>query len=474
MINELKYWGFTFFCLGIMLCFKFIPPIGALTPIGMQIIGIFIGMIIAYCTVGMVWPSITALVLLGLTVDNGVTGTFKEAFGHPVVLYMFALLMIGKILEESGMTQIFAQWLITLPVAHNRPWVLSTLILLAGFVCALFIGMIAPALICWTIVCEISEKVGYNRGDSWPTYMILSIMFLCTVASFVFPFQLGVVANFGILAQVSGGVLVNQFVPYLCFSTLLVILVFISCILLGKYVIRPDMQLLMNVSSEKGYLRFDRKQKVILILTICFVIGLFLPGILPPGALKNIIDNIGSTGWSALIIALCVALRNDHKPLIDFNKIAAEGVIWDIILMMAAIFSMSAALTTEDTGFSIFIQELLTPLLNNCSPIVYMGIMIVLTAILANLINNIAVCAILIPIAYTLAGNLNIDILALVTLMNVVGNLGFLLPSSSSQAAMIYGHGWLDKKSGHKMALMEMGIALILTIAMIPIAIYII
>jgi hypothetical protein len=449
-----------------MLFFKYLPPIGALTTTGMAVAGIFIGTILAYCTVGMIWPSVFALILLGMVDGYNVTDVFKNAFGHTIVLYMFVLLLVGQMLEASGLTQIFAEWLISRKIAMNKPWMLSFLIIFAAFFCALFIGMIAPAIICWTIVYNICKQVGYKKGDKWPSYMIFTIMFLSTVASFVLPFQLGVVANFGILTQAAGGTVTYKYMPYLEFTAIIATAIFMGCLLIGKYIVKPDVSLLVNNNPESGKMILNKKQKATLFLFFIFIIGLFVPSVLPEGSqLKSIMANMGTTGWSALIIAIGVICRIDKKPLIDFNAIASKGIIWDIILMMAALFTLSAALTAESTGFSQFILETLTPVLSGCGSFVFVVLMVLITAVMANLLNNIAVCAILIPIAYTLSVNMNANIIILVTLMNIVGNLGFLLPSSSAQAGMIYNNDeWIISKETQKIAIMEMAVAILITI----------
>ena len=55
--------------IGLLLMFGFgyLPPVGSLTHLGMQILGIFIGLIFLLCAVDIVWPSMAALVALGMT-----------------------------------------------------------------------------------------------------------------------------------------------------------------------------------------------------------------------------------------------------------------------------------------------------------------------------------------------------------------------------------------------------------------------
>ncbi len=43
-----------------------IPPFGAITELGMKVLGVFIATIYGWMTLGLIWPSIFALVALGI------------------------------------------------------------------------------------------------------------------------------------------------------------------------------------------------------------------------------------------------------------------------------------------------------------------------------------------------------------------------------------------------------------------------
>lgn len=69
-----------------MLFFRFLPAPAPLEPVGMAILGIFIGAIYAWCTVSLIWPSILALTLLGLTGYCTVQQAYATAAGNNTVL----------------------------------------------------------------------------------------------------------------------------------------------------------------------------------------------------------------------------------------------------------------------------------------------------------------------------------------------------------------------------------------------------
>ena len=68
-----------------------LPPIGALTPVGMDVLGIFIGVVYGWTTVELIWPSLVGFFALGFTDITTMQNMFIMGFGNDV--WVFMLLM---------------------------------------------------------------------------------------------------------------------------------------------------------------------------------------------------------------------------------------------------------------------------------------------------------------------------------------------------------------------------------------------
>ena len=67
----------------------FLPPIGGITPYGMDILGIFLGSIYGWVFVDFIWPSFFGMLML-VVVGYGTTAeVFKAGFGDSIVLNLF-------------------------------------------------------------------------------------------------------------------------------------------------------------------------------------------------------------------------------------------------------------------------------------------------------------------------------------------------------------------------------------------------
>ena len=97
---------------------------------------------------------------------------------------------------------------------------LTFVFLFMAYVAALFLNVIIPTLLLWTLIADLSEQVGYKPGDKWPMAMFFGVVYLATAARFVLPFQIGVIANFGILETVSNGTILYDTVAYIVWATI--------------------------------------------------------------------------------------------------------------------------------------------------------------------------------------------------------------------------------------------------------------
>lgn len=61
-----KYYLHSAISVLLMVLVRFLPPFGAMTPMGMTILGIFAGALYGWITCDMIWPSILALTMLAL------------------------------------------------------------------------------------------------------------------------------------------------------------------------------------------------------------------------------------------------------------------------------------------------------------------------------------------------------------------------------------------------------------------------
>ena len=92
--------------LAIMVCFKFVPAAEPLTPLGVEVIGIFLGMLYGWLIANdSFWPSIFGLLFLGLSSYSTVPAVLRDGFGNSTVLLLFFFFAFTNIISAAGITE---------------------------------------------------------------------------------------------------------------------------------------------------------------------------------------------------------------------------------------------------------------------------------------------------------------------------------------------------------------------------------
>lgn len=92
----------------IMYGFGFLPALEPLTPMGMKVIGIFLGLIFAWTTLGLLWPSIAGLLTLVILDTMDLNTAFALGWGSNTLLLILFMTIIAAIVEQSGVSQFIA------------------------------------------------------------------------------------------------------------------------------------------------------------------------------------------------------------------------------------------------------------------------------------------------------------------------------------------------------------------------------
>ena len=156
--------------IGVLLMFgcQFLPPVFGLTPLGMQVAGIFIGTILLWMFVSVTWPSILCIIALILsplyTYSSGLSGSM----GGWITSFVLFSSMVTYTLGQTGFLKRCAVWFVTRPWAQKNPWLFLGLLFLAPLVIGSFMSPIPAFIVCLPIAEQIFKELKYEKGDRFP------------------------------------------------------------------------------------------------------------------------------------------------------------------------------------------------------------------------------------------------------------------------------------------------------------------
>ena len=431
----------------VMITIGMLPAPEPITPLGMRIIGIMTGTIWAWCTLDMIWPSFIALILVGVAGYSSVTELFASAMSNTTLMQMFFLLLFGGIITESGVGHALAIRIVNLKFASGKPWLLSFLIIMAAFIPGLIVGSTPAMIVVWSIIYSVCDEVGMKKRESWPVFILFMTAVESIRAMNVFPFQISVVAVLGFAQAVDPGVTI-PYAPWIVFTLIYILLELLALMLVFRFVFKPDVSRLKKYKQEKHIDPFTVEQRWALRLLGVMVVLLMIPNMLPEGnLLVDTLSRIGTVGIIALVVSASLLISKDGKQMFPFNNIANKGLIWAMMVMSTSALTVSNAMTSEEAGVAVFLNNFVSGMTWIKGGSVFGFALLAVALIVTNVLANNIVGLITITILFTLAETMNVNPMTYFALLLISGNSGFMFPSSSSPAAMLYGNSeWISSK----------------------------
>lgn len=453
--SALAYYAHSALCLLIMFGFGQLPSVEPLTPLGMNLIGIFLGVLYGWVCIEIVWPSLAGL--LALMLIGGMTPRvlLNKSFGDPIVQMMFFIFVFCATINHYGLSKFLSLWFISRKCVIGRPWVFTYTFLGSIFILGGLTSASPAAIIGWSILYGVCEVCGFKKGDGYPTMMVFGIVFAAQVGMSLIPFKQAALTVFSAYETMSGVSI--DYAKYMLIALLICAVCSLLFIVMGKYIFRPDMSRLRHLDVSKldnnDTLTLSRVQKTTLCFLFLLVILLLAPNFMPQDFfLTRFLKGIGNTGIVILLVTIMAAIKVEGKALLDFKMMVDSGVTWGIVLLLAFVQPLSAAMANPASGITPFLMKLLEPVFGGSTPLTFALFIGFAATLLTQVMNNGAVGVALMPVIYSYCQGAGVSP-ELPLIMVVMGiHLAFLTPAASASAALLHGNEWSDSKAIWKTA----------------------
>ncbi len=454
--------------LAFMFLFKYIPPISTITPEGMGILGVFLGLLWGWTFCDNVWPSVLGIVAVSFTGYMSLTDAFTGSFGSSNFLMLFFVFILLYYFTQTGLTNRMVYAIINLKVVRGRPWLFSYAFLWASLVLGTFIS-IPGMLIMWEILYDIWKKCGMKKGG-YTQFMVAGVAFTGILCAQSFPFS-GPVVSFMSAYEGISGMTVNA-MAFTIYEWVFNSLALLLYILIGRFVFHFDVSALTNM----GYIENDLDeswtmyQKLMAVLFVVFIILYLWPSFLPAEwASTQLFMTLGTTGVPALMVALIALCNFNGAP--KLQDAVKEGEVWSILFVVAAVKLISVAMGDANTGIAGALNALMQPILGGRSTIVFLILVTLLPALITSFCNNLVLGMIFIPIAYTFTINISgVNSAALTVALINCCSIAMMSPAGCVPSAIFHGNKeWISTKHAMMWGFIAAMCGYLLTVVSLPI-----
>ena len=400
--TQIKNWNFrTLFweliILLFMFGFQFLPPFGEMTPLGMEIVGIFIGAIIGWITIGMVFPNIAGIIALGFSsAYPDMLTCFQSTFASDTVVMMLGCLFICAFIEVTNLTDVIIGFLLNLKIAKKNITIFLILFFLACWLVSALSSSVLAVYLFIVMYREMTKKANIPAQTKINSYMLCGIGLISVLGDISFPFKPTSVLILSVLSSFTGENFSFGF--YLLYCTLFQFILIIFFVLLGRFILRIDFTQIKQTTVEKT--TPNRKQIIGLWCALLMIVAFALSSTNLP-----IFSYLGLGGVSIALLLIMVFIQNEGKPLLDPMELAAK-FNWPIYFLMCFFMAIATFLGSDTTGITATFKELFTPILTTVSPFFFVIIALILSTVLTNFLNNMPVAIIFISTMYALSDSM--------------------------------------------------------------------
>jgi sodium-dependent dicarboxylate transporter 2/3/5 len=191
-----------------------------------------------------------------------------------------------------------------------------------------------------------------------------------------------------------------------------------------------DVETVRRQLQEMGPMsRAERELTMVMAVTIILWVG---------GSFLEPALGLPSTLLAPAMVAIMAVAYLAIRGIINWEDV--KGVSWGIFFMIGAGLALGAALTS--TGATDWIAELINPLVSGPPLIVSLMLLIFISALLTNVMNNTTIAAVFVPILISLAlTDPSLNPLLLVLAATLATTFGYSLPSASGRMALVGASG---------------------------------
>jgi len=454
----------------LMIVISLITPPATLTSEAMSVLGIFAGCLLLWLTIGIDWPSLLCIVLVGFLPSMNFKSVLSGAFGGETFVFLLATFLCTYALSQTQFLRRCAIGFVTSKIAQKGPWYFTISFFAAVIVVGSFMSPTVMFVIFLPILEEVYKVLNISKGDKVGAMLMMGLAFCTSISSGMTPIaHVFSIMAMGAYTKVTGKVI--GYGEYMAFGIPVGIITVIIMILLFKFLLKVDMSNIKKIDIthlKKSVTPIDTREIICIVVFLSVIALWVLPDLLkgPFPALIATLKPYG-TAMPPLVGAVILSIISvDKKQLLNPVEAMKNGVPWASLLMTAGTLTLGSAMTNKDIGLSKYLTDTFGANFSEMAPMILVIIFATWAAIQTNLSSNMVtvtvVTAVAIPITLATKGAVNTA--AVVSMIGLLASFAFATPPSMPHIALAGSSGWTTVAQVFKYGGLLMIISIVITV----------
>jgi len=437
-----------------MLFFRFLPPLPGLSRSGMAVLGIFIGILLFWVRVGIDWPSLLLMAVLGTVPELKFTSVLSGAMGNETVNFLLLTFAMTYGLTKTCYIRRIAIAFLSCRAARRGGWQFAILYSVSILAIGMFVSPTVLFFVYLPIAEEIFAQLKLEKGSKPAALIMMLTVIMCGISSGMTP----IAHAFPLLALAQYEKMYGQAISYAAYMAVCIpVGVVVSALTLGMFrvTLKPDLSMLKTFDPSRISGAEDKptkRDRLVLAVFVLVVAMWVLPGLLlsflSGGVLAAFLTGLKGLGtaFPPLIgVVLLCGLPVEGKPLLPFGEAFGKGVYWPGVIMCAGTTALGGALTNGDIGITTWLSETIAPVTSAVPVMVMVLIFMSWAAVQTNLSSNMVTATVVSTGALLVTtGMAGVCVPGLVVLIGMMSACAFATPPAMTAVAVAGSTGWTN------------------------------
>ncbi len=356
---------------------------------------------------------------------------FKE-FANPILFLFMGGFVLAGALSRHALDKMLAQKLIKL--AKGNFYRAAILLMFATAIIASWVSNTSSTAMMIPLGIGMLALVNKNKISAESKFLMLGIAYAANIG--------GIITMISSPPNAIGAEILDiSFLNWMKYSIPIFIICFPVMVMVLTLYFKPDRK--MSIADLVFEKKKDKYVKPLLFIFFLTVVLWMMEGILAP-LLQ--IDN----SYNSLVAIFAIFLLFATKVL-TWDEIL-KSINWEILLLFGG--GLTLGLLIEESGLGTILITKVSGLITVVPIYVFLFIIITFTIILTEFMSNTASAAMILPLLFSLAEQMQINPVVLVLPATIAASYGFMMPAGTPPNAMVFSSGFVPQKDMIKAGLM--------------------
>ena len=351
----------------------------------------------------------------------------------------------------TGVSNNIVRGIMSLRIAKGRPWMVSFLFFTAAYAVGALVSMTPACLIVWAFFQKFAKEMNYKKGDKYVSFMIVGIALAGLMGFTLFNFRVPGSILIGYIEAAGGYV---SFVGYSVTAFIVGYGALIFYTILGKFVVRPDVERIKSGYKFEGGEKMSSYQKQLLGITIALIVVFIIQSLFSTSVVGQFLTQLGTSGI-VLVFLLVMGFikRKDGSFFADLLDGTKNGVPWPVFYLLTIGMPLAFAMTDESLGIQPMLSGAFDKILGGGVSGLFVFVIFItfLSAFSTQFLLNQIPGMVIFPIASAYCATLNVNPGMLACMITICANSSIILPSANPIAGVMHGMSdWISPKEIYK------------------------